>query len=113
MMTAIGIALVVKGVLTVVTFDIKVPAGIFIPTLGVVTFFGRIVGLAVQYWQWKTPTSAIFRVCRGNENYIIPGVYAMVCQESCCKCFWKNRTLQNELMARCLAHYIIVGCDNV
>ena len=28
------IALVVKGVLTIVTFGIKVPAGIFIPTLG-------------------------------------------------------------------------------
>jgi chloride channel 3/4/5 len=31
---AIGTALVVKGVLTIVTFGIKLPAGIFIPTLG-------------------------------------------------------------------------------
>jgi chloride channel 3/4/5 len=31
---AVAIALVVKGLLTIVTFGIKVPAGIFIPTLG-------------------------------------------------------------------------------
>lgn len=31
---AIAVALTVKGVLTIVTFGIKVPAGIFIPTLG-------------------------------------------------------------------------------
>ena len=103
-----------KGLLTVVTFGIKVPAGIFIPTLGVVTCFGRIVGLAVQYWQWKTPTSAIVSACRGDENYMIPGVYAMVCQESCCKCLCLEESeASNELMARCLAHHSIVGCDNV
>jgi chloride channel 3/4/5 len=32
---AIGVALVVKGLLTIVTFGIKLPAGIFIPSLGV------------------------------------------------------------------------------
>lgn len=31
---AIFVALLVKGALTIVTFGIKVPAGIFIPTLG-------------------------------------------------------------------------------
>lgn len=31
---SIFIALIVKGALTIVTFGIKVPAGIFIPTLG-------------------------------------------------------------------------------
>ena len=32
--TAIGTALVIKGGLTIVTFGIKLPAGIFIPSLG-------------------------------------------------------------------------------
>lgn len=32
--TAIGVALVIKGALTIVTFGIKLPAGIFIPSLG-------------------------------------------------------------------------------
>ena len=31
---AIAVALVVKGALTIITFGIKVPAGIFIPSLG-------------------------------------------------------------------------------
>ena len=66
LITAMGIAMVVKGLLMVVTFGIKVPAGIFIPTLGVGACFGRIVGLVVQCWR-KTPTSAIFSVCRGDE----------------------------------------------
>jgi chloride channel 3/4/5 len=34
LMQSLTIALVVKGVLMIVTFGIKVPAGIFIPTLG-------------------------------------------------------------------------------
>lgn len=32
--TAIGVALVIKGALTIITFGIKLPAGIFIPSLG-------------------------------------------------------------------------------
>ena len=31
---AIAVALVVKGALTIITFGIKLPAGIFIPSLG-------------------------------------------------------------------------------
>jgi H+/Cl- antiporter ClcA len=34
LMKSIAVALAVKGVMTIVTFGIKVPAGIFIPTLG-------------------------------------------------------------------------------
>jgi chloride channel 3/4/5 len=77
--TSICIAMIVKGLLTVVTFGIKVPAGIFIPTLGVGACFGRIVGLMVQYLQWKRPNLGMFSVCNGDQKCVIPGVYAMVC----------------------------------
>ncbi len=77
---SIGIALVVKGVLTIVTFGIKLPAGIFIPTLGVGACFGRILGIAVQYMQLKSPELPIFGACKGNADCIIPGLYAMVCK---------------------------------
>lgn len=83
LINAIGIAMVVKGFLTIVTFGIRVPAGIFIPTLGVGACFGRIVGLVVQYWQWKNPESPIFSFCHDDENCMVTGVYAMVCVESC------------------------------
>ena len=77
-MRMILVAMVVKAALTVVTFGIKVPAGIFIPTLGVGACAGRIVGLAVQYAQWRWPSAAVFFPCKGNKSCVIPGLYAMV-----------------------------------
>lgn len=75
---SIGVALLVKGALTVVTFGIKLPAGIFIPTLGVGACAGRILGIFVQYWHWKHPTFKMFEACRGDMDCVIPGLYAMV-----------------------------------
>jgi chloride channel 3/4/5 len=76
---AIGTALLVKGALTIVTFGIKVPAGIFIPTLGVGACAGRILGLGVQWLSWERPDLWIFDSCRGaKSNCVVPGVYAMV-----------------------------------
>jgi len=77
-MRMIAVALVVKAALTVVTFGIKLPAGIFIPTLGVGACAGRIVGLTVQYARWRWPTSPVFASCQANATCIIPGLYAMV-----------------------------------
>ena len=77
-MKMIAVALVVKAALTVVTFGIKVPAGIFIPTLGVGACAGRIVGLAVQYARWRWPAAPVFSSCGENEQCVIPGLYAMV-----------------------------------
>lgn len=75
---AIGTALLVKGALTVVTFGIKLPAGIFIPTLGVGACAGRILGILVQWAFYKYPDSLVFSQCKGDLNCVIPGLYAMV-----------------------------------
>ncbi|KAG9122291.1 hypothetical protein FRC07_001406 [Ceratobasidium sp. 392] len=75
---AIGVALVVKGVLTIVTFGIKLPAGIFIPTLGVGACFGRIVGLGMQRLYWTHPNLAMFNVCNNDPWCVNPGAYAMI-----------------------------------
>lgn len=92
---AIGIALIVKGALTIVTFGIKLPAGIFIPSLGgtchilrfkmlylntrtVGACAGRIVGILVQWMQYRYPDSPMFSTCSGDLNCVIPGLYAMV-----------------------------------
>lgn len=75
---SIAIALIVKGALTIVTFGIKLPAGIFIPTLGVGACFGRILGIGVQYLQYKHPDLPMFSVCNGDRDCVIPGLYAMV-----------------------------------
>ncbi|SNX85868.1 related to chloride channel protein [Melanopsichium pennsylvanicum] len=76
---AIFCAMVIKGALTIITFGIKLPAGIFIPTLAVGACFGRIVGLLVQYVQWTHADAAFFSWCPASDSAcIVPGVYAMV-----------------------------------
>lgn len=65
---AILIAMVVKGALTIVTFGIKVPAGIFIPTLGVGACAGRVMGIAMQYAQIQNPDARLFRACGGDMD---------------------------------------------
>jgi len=63
---SILVAMIVKGVLTIVTFGIKVPAGIFIPTLGVGACAGRVLGIAMQYFQYNYPDIRLFQVCNGD-----------------------------------------------
>ncbi|KAF8210342.1 chloride channel [Mycena galopus ATCC 62051] len=75
---AILVAMIVKGALTIVTFGIKVPAGIFIPTLGVGACAGRILGIGMQWMQHRNPNARLFRACGGDLDCVIPGLYAMV-----------------------------------
>ncbi|KAH9485429.1 H(+)/Cl(-) exchange transporter 5 [Psilocybe cubensis] len=75
---SILVAMLVKAGLTVVTFGIKLPAGIFIPTLGVGACAGRVMGIAMQWIQTKHPNSVMFNACGGDMDCIIPGLYAMV-----------------------------------
>lgn len=75
---AILTAMVVKGALTVVTFGIKVPAGIFIPTLGVGACAGRILGIMMEWLQVSNPNGRVFASCGGDLDCIVPGLYAMV-----------------------------------
>ncbi|KAG2146391.1 chloride channel [Suillus bovinus] len=75
---AILVTMMVKGFLTIITFGIKLPAGIFIPTLGVGACAGRIVGIAVQWLQYHYPDSTVFDVCEGDLDCVVPGLYAMV-----------------------------------
>lgn len=75
------IAFVIKSLLTVVTFGIKVPAGIYVPSMVVGGLMGRIVGHTVQYWVAKHPTFILFDSCpaaAGLESCVTPGVYALV-----------------------------------
>jgi chloride channel 3/4/5 len=56
----------VKGALTVVTFGIKVPAGIFIPSLGVGACAGRVLGIFMQWLQLNYPNHRMFKSCQGD-----------------------------------------------
>ena len=75
------IAFVIKSILTTITFGIKVPAGIYVPSMVVGGLMGRIVGHLVQYLVFAYPDNAIFGSCPkggGLEGCITPGVYALV-----------------------------------
>eukprot|EP01059_Diplonema_ambulator_P009230 TRINITY_DN19071_c0_g1_i1.p1 TRINITY_DN19071_c0_g1~~TRINITY_DN19071_c0_g1_i1.p1 ORF type:complete len:781 (+),score=73.55 TRINITY_DN19071_c0_g1_i1:39-2345(+) len=74
------IAAIIKFTLTVFTFGIKVPAGLFIPSLFVGACVGRVVGLTVKELQKTQADAYIFSECSGNNLNIcvIPGVYAIV-----------------------------------
>ncbi|KAE8352243.1 chloride channel [Aspergillus coremiiformis] len=76
------VAFVIKSFLTVVTFGIKVPAGIYVPSMVVGGLMGRIVGHVAQYCVVKYPTFPLFGsscpAVSGMESCVTPGVYAMI-----------------------------------
>ena len=75
------VAFIIKSILTTITFGIKVPAGIYVPSMVVGGMLGRIVGHLVQYLALTYPDSAIFGSCPtdgGLESCVTPGVYALV-----------------------------------
>lgn len=70
------LALIVKVVITIFTFGIKVPAGLFIPSLAIGAIMGRMVGIGMEQFAYYYPHLWIFGEC-GNKC-ITPGIYAMV-----------------------------------
>lgn len=64
--SAIGTAMLVKGALTIVTFGIKVPAGIFIPSLGGASI-GSSPRLLLLTSTWHVLCSG--SMCRANYGY--------------------------------------------
>ncbi|KAF9976413.1 hypothetical protein BGZ73_008615 [Actinomortierella ambigua] len=75
---------VMKVCLNFITFGVKVPGGIFVPTMVAGAVFGRMVGLFVQWIIVKYPEHQLFQSCEGESmNCIIPGLYAMIGAAAC------------------------------
>ncbi|KAF9379600.1 hypothetical protein CPB97_008878 [Podila verticillata] len=73
-----------KVALNFITFGVKVPGGIFIPTMVAGAVFGRMVGLGVQWLIATYPEHQLFQVCEGDSmDCIIPGLYAMIGAAAC------------------------------
>ena len=75
------IAFVIKSILTVITFGIKVPGGIYVPSMVLGGLMGRIVGHLVQYLVLMYPDPEFFGSCPNGgdlEGCVTPGVYALV-----------------------------------
>ncbi|CAG8626748.1 4929_t:CDS:10 [Ambispora leptoticha] len=79
-MTAISliIAAIFKFFLTGITFGLKVPAGVWLPSMAIGACFGRAVGLSVQAWQRTHPKFWMFASCKPDVPCVTPGMYAMI-----------------------------------
>lgn len=73
-------AFLTKGFLTTITFGIKVPAGIYVPSMVVGGFMGRIIGHMVQWLVLQYPNAGIFGECAllRDSSCVQPGVYALI-----------------------------------
>lgn len=73
------LALILKLVTVVFTFGMKIPCGLFIPSLCLGSIMGRIVGIAMQQLAFRYPHLWIFNgECDNSDDCITPGLYAMV-----------------------------------
>ncbi|CAH1797441.1 unnamed protein product [Owenia fusiformis] len=73
------LALIFKMVITVFTFGIKVPAGLFIPSMAVGAIAGRMIGIGVEQLVVTHRLAPVFKdMCKTGQTCVTPGLYAMV-----------------------------------
>jgi chloride channel 3/4/5 len=78
-MWQVGLAMFAKAVLCIFTFGIKVPAGLFIPSMFVGACMGRILGVCMEQFAYTFRDSEFFQLfCSPNESCVTPGLYAMI-----------------------------------
>ncbi|ORY69677.1 chloride channel [Pseudomassariella vexata] len=73
-------AFLVKGFLTIITFGIKVPAGIYVPSMVVGGLMGRLAGHGVQWMVLRFPHVSIWNSCAlySESTCVQPGVYGLI-----------------------------------
>ncbi|MCI4377241.1 hypothetical protein PGIGA_G00201380 [Pangasianodon gigas] len=79
----LALALVFKTLITVVTFGMKVPSGLFIPSMAVGAIAGRLLGIGMEQLAFYNHDWSIFRGCSSSTKCITPGLYAMLGAAAC------------------------------
>uniref|UniRef100_A0AAY5ESU8 Chloride channel protein n=2 Tax=Electrophorus electricus TaxID=8005 RepID=A0AAY5ESU8_ELEEL len=83
-MWQLALALVFKMLITVVTFGMKVPSGLFIPSMAVGAIAGRLLGVGMEQLAYYHHDWVLFRGwCSPGADCITPGLYAMVGAAAC------------------------------
>ncbi|XP_041925120.1 H(+)/Cl(-) exchange transporter 3 isoform X1 [Alosa pseudoharengus] len=83
-MWQLGLALVFKVVMTIFTFGLKVPSGLFIPSMAIGAIAGRIVGIVMEQLAYYHHDWFLFKEwCEVGADCITPGLYAMVGAAAC------------------------------
>ena len=73
------LALIFKFAITIFTFGMSVPTGLFIPSMAMGAITGRIIGVLMEQIAFNYPDLWIFQnACSTGENCMTPGLYAMV-----------------------------------
>lgn len=70
-------ACAIRLFLVIFTFGLRVPAGIFVPSIAIGASMGRAVGIVMDYLHRNHTSWFIFNVCT-SVDCVTPGVYAMV-----------------------------------
>ncbi|KAG8448095.1 hypothetical protein GDO86_015259 [Hymenochirus boettgeri] len=80
----LSLALIFKAVITIFTFGMKVPSGLFIPSMAVGAIMGRLLGVAMEQLSFYHRDWAIFSGwCSQGADCVTPGLYAMVGAAAC------------------------------
>eukprot|EP00053_Salpingoeca_punica_P016717 m.158874 g.158874 ORF g.158874 m.158874 type:complete len:921 (+) comp17030_c0_seq3:221-2983(+) len=75
----LALATLFRGIFTTLTTGTYVPAGLFIPAMGVGAAFGRIIGIGVEaFARNNADLKIIAESCPTLQTCVQPGLYAMV-----------------------------------
>ncbi|XP_070808145.1 H(+)/Cl(-) exchange transporter 5 [Pituophis catenifer annectens] len=78
------LALLLKIFITIFTFGMKVPSGLFIPSMAVGAIAGRLLGVGMEQLAYHHHDWLIFKGwCSPGADCITPGLYAMVGAAAC------------------------------
>ncbi|XP_037118541.1 H(+)/Cl(-) exchange transporter 5-like isoform X1 [Syngnathus acus] len=80
----LALALLFKMITTIGTFGIKVPSGVFIPSMAVGAIAGRLLGVAMKQLAYHHHDWLLFRGwCSPRSECIAPALYAVVGATAC------------------------------
>ncbi|XP_053129770.1 H(+)/Cl(-) exchange transporter 5 isoform X2 [Hemicordylus capensis] len=83
-MWKLALALLLKVFITIFTFGMKVPSGLFIPSMAVGAIVGRLLGVGMEQLAFHHTEWGIFKHwCSPGADCITPGLYAMVGAAAC------------------------------
>ncbi|XP_077400571.1 H(+)/Cl(-) exchange transporter 5 isoform X2 [Vanacampus margaritifer] len=80
----LALALLFKMIITIITFGIKVPSGVFIPSMVVGAIAGWLLGVGMEQLAYHNRESLLFRDwCSPHTYCVTPALYAMVGATAC------------------------------
>ena len=72
------LAAILGFILASVTFGLRIPAGIILPSMAIGSLYGRALGILAEIWQKSRPDAFIFVNCERDVPCITPGTYAII-----------------------------------